>query len=225
MNALLVALGLLSFSISIIILKIKQKISNSDSATNNIIIILLLFGLFIIIGIKYLIVLLSIIIFIRLIIIIEKREAKKINSNTQMYRVIRYMINNMFVGIDNITIMKNLYKSIEPGQLRLALKDIGELFVNNVDFKEIEVKLKKVILNEDLNNFIHIVKNMDKLGVDQNILMYQEELYMNKYLYYLGSRINNYKMKFLGLGLISVLILIFGLSYPIILNLKELTIW
>jgi Flp pilus assembly protein TadB len=148
---------------------------------------------------------------------LENRRQEK--SQVMLYEVFSFINNQLSAGIRLEDVIGNIHRVVEDRRFKRVFREGGEIFKANYD---LELYLKALGRHFEPEEFFYVaysLRNGFNLGLQKELLKYQEEIMFNNYIGTLIKKGDRGQIKLFFIALVQAAVLVVFLAYPILVEL------
>jgi len=148
---------------------------------------------------------------------LENQRQEK--SQVMLYEIFSFINNQLAAGLRLEDIIGNIHRVIEDKKMGRLFRERGEIFKENYDLELYLVELGRHFDPEEFFYVAYSLRNGFNLGMQQELLSYQQEIMFNNYIGIIIKKGDRNQIKLFFIALVQALALIIFVSYPIVIEL------
>ena len=149
------------------------------------------------------------------------RELDREKNQIVLYQIFSYINNQMRAGVRMEDVLSNVHQVITDRKVKGIIRKHCRVYRQQYNIDTFLEKLSEEFTTEDFSSVEYAIRNSVKIGFNENVMTFQEEMMFNRYIGIIKKRGERGKLKLFFAGLLLSLVLFLQIGYPLFVDFMD----
>ncbi len=147
-----------------------------------------------------------------------QKELIKEKDQIVLYQIFSFINNQVRAGVRMEDVIGGVYEVITDKNFKKKMKKFCLIYVQEYDIEKFLEGVGENFVAEDFSCIEYAIKNSINIGINENVMTFQEDMMFNKYIGIIKKRGDRNKLKLFFSAILMSLVLFMEIGYPLFID-------
>ena len=147
-----------------------------------------------------------------------QKEMMREKDQIILYQIFSFINNQVRAGVRMEDIIGGIYEVVTDKNFKKKMKKFCLIYVQQYDIESFLESIGENFVADDFSCIEYAIKNSINIGINENIMTFQEDMMFNKYIGIIKKRGDRNKVKLFFSAILMSLVLFLEIGYPLFID-------